>query len=151
MNLCSIQIHQGGTVIGVLIKVHVLKLNQYQNRNAFNKALVGEIRHHLKDIEKANPRCLVLASSIEGFFSTGADLTERLKLSNEETKEFVCSLRSLFNQIFFLPYPTLSAIDGYALGGGLEMALSTDIRICTKDSKLGLPETKLAIFPAYNF
>ena len=128
--------------------MHILKFGQKHNRNAFNKSMVMEFRECIQDLEKSSVRCLVLQSSIEGFFSTGADLTERLKLSNDETILFVRSLRNLFINIRQLQFPTISVIDGYALGGGLELALSTDFRICTERSKLGLPEVKLAIFPA---
>lgn len=111
--------------------------------------MVKEFQECLESLRESRPKCLVITSAIEGYFSTGADLVERLQLSNEETQLFVKSLRALFNRVYSLPYPTISAIDGYALGGGLELALSTDLRIATKKSKFGLPETRLAIFPAY--
>jgi enoyl-CoA hydratase/carnithine racemase len=57
-------------------------------------------------------------------------------------------LRRTFHHISLLSIPTIAAIDGFALGGGLELALSCDLRICSPNSSLGLPETKLAIFPA---
>jgi methylglutaconyl-CoA hydratase len=150
MRICSVYCQEGGSKIIINTKVHVLKLNQHYNRNAFNKVLVAEVEKSIEYLNQQNPRCLIVASAVEGFFSTGADLKERLELSEDETGAFVKSLRGIFNKLYNLPYPTISAIDGYALGGGLEMALSTDLRICTKSSKLGLPEVKLAIFPAYN-
>jgi enoyl-CoA hydratase/carnithine racemase len=58
-------------------------------------------------------------------------------------------LRATFQFLYSLSIPTIAAIDGYALGGGLELALSCDLRFCSTSSLLGLPETKLAIFPAY--
>ena len=75
-------------------------------------------------------------------------MKERMKLTQDETSKFVSSLRDLFFEINMLPFPVIAAINGHALGGGLELALSCDLRICQPSVKLGLPETKLGIFPA---
>ena len=65
----------------------------------------------------------------------------------EEVPKFVDSLRNAFSDIERLPQPVIAAIDGYALGGGLELALACDIRVASASSKIGLTETKLAIIP----
>ncbi|KAK4337428.1 hypothetical protein RND71_043539 [Anisodus tanguticus] len=77
----------------------------------------------------------------------GADLKERLKMKEEDVDGFVAKLRSLAFKIHQFRKPTIAALDGVALGGGLEMALACDIRVCSSDCKLGLVETRLAIFP----
>lgn len=66
----------------------------------------------------------------------------------EDIGPFVKQLRLAFTEVERLPFPVISAIDGLALGGGLELALATDIRIASENSRLGLPETQLAIIPA---
>lgn len=71
-------------------------------------------------------------------------------MSEDATEEFVARLRSTFNRIHNIPVPTFALIDGYCLGGGMEMALNCDFRIATKTSILGLPETSLAIIPGYD-
>lgn len=81
------------------------------------------------------------------FNGTGADLKERARLSQDEVKVFVNSLRDLLTKIEQLPMPVISALDGVALGGGLEMALACDIITAADTAKLGLVETKLAIIP----
>lgn len=81
-------------------------------------------------------------------FSAGADLKERAQMSPEEVEPFVDCLRSTFGRIEELSMPTIAAIDGFALGGGLEIALCCDLRYAGPAAKLGLPETKLAILPA---
>lgn len=92
----------------------------------------------------------MIASNVPGCFSAGADLKERAKMgTRKDVEDFVDQLRDTFHLIHTLEMPVIAAIDGYALGGGLELALSCDIRISSASSKLGLPETKLAIFPAY--
>lgn len=77
----------------------------------------------------------------------GADLKERASMSQEQVTTFVTNLRSLMSRIYNLPIPVIAAIDGVALGGGLELALACDMRTASKESKLGLVETKLAIIP----
>ena len=68
-------------------------------------------------------------------------------MENFEVENFVINLRKVFNMFYNIPVPTIALIDGYALGGGLELALCADIRIATKTAILGLPETGLAIIP----
>ncbi|XP_055127963.1 methylglutaconyl-CoA hydratase, mitochondrial isoform X4 [Symphalangus syndactylus] len=77
----------------------------------------------------------------------GADLKERAKMSSSEVGPFVSKIRAVINDIANLPVPTIAAIDGLALGGGLELALACDIRIAASSAKMGLVETKLAIIP----
>ncbi|KAI6702319.1 hypothetical protein NL676_011455 [Syzygium grande] len=80
-------------------------------------------------------------------FCAGADLKERKTMSPSEVQFFVNSLRLTFSSLEDLHIPTIAVIEGVALGGGLELALSCDLRICGDDAVLGLPETGLAIIP----
>jgi methylglutaconyl-CoA hydratase len=80
-------------------------------------------------------------------FCAGADLKERKGMSQLESVNFVKTLRRLFHEFSQIHCPTISLIDGATLGGGLELALSTDIRVATEQSIIGLPETSLAIIP----
>uniref|UniRef100_A0A336L1S0 CSON002960 protein n=1 Tax=Culicoides sonorensis TaxID=179676 RepID=A0A336L1S0_CULSO len=83
----------------------------------------------------------------QGVFCAGADLKERATLTLDQVSHFVTSLRKLLTDIEQLPMPVIAAIDGVALGGGLEMALACDIRIAAHNARMGLVETKLAIIP----
>lgn len=94
-----------------------------------------------------NVRVVVLRSEVPNIFCAGADLKERLTMPVNLVNKFVTSLRELMFRVYNLPVPTITALDGLALGGGMELALSTDIRIGAKNSKMGLVETKLAIIP----
>ena len=80
-------------------------------------------------------------------FCTGADLKERRTMPPAEVGPFVSSLRQMVRDFYELPVPTIAAIDGYALGGGLEFAMSADLRTVSDSAKVGLTETKLAIIP----
>ncbi|XP_078008957.1 methylglutaconyl-CoA hydratase, mitochondrial isoform X3 [Phascolarctos cinereus] len=77
----------------------------------------------------------------------GADLKERAQMNLNEVSSFVSKSRAVINEIANLPMPTIAAIDGIALGGGLELALACDIRVAASSAKMGLVETKLAIIP----
>ncbi|KAI4502691.1 hypothetical protein M0802_002603 [Mischocyttarus mexicanus] len=128
--------------------IAVLGLNRPNTRNAFGRNLLSQLIHTVSTIKQDNKlRVLIIRSLVPFVFCSGADLRERLKMDKSEVSEFVTSLRNVMNDIESIPIPVISAIDGVALGGGLELALATDIRIAALESKLGLVETKLAIIP----
>jgi len=118
--------------------------------NAMGKQLISEFNACLDALEDKSPsecRCVVLTSSSDRVFSAGADLKERATMTQEETYEFVSLLRSTMERVASLPMPVIAAVEGVALGGGLELALAADLRICAPTAVLGLPETSLAILP----
>ncbi|EFC38447.1 enoyl-CoA hydratase-like protein [Naegleria gruberi] len=101
-------------------------------------------------------RCLIINSAVKGTFCAGADLKERSQMTQTQTSQFVTKLRNLMNDIENLPIPTIAAINGYCLGGGMELSLACDFRVGVqnKDVELeklpgyyGLVETALAIIP----
>lgn len=89
----------------------------------------------------------IFFSSLLGIFCAGADLKERAKMAAHEVGPFVSMARAAIMELNNLPMPTIAALDGHALGGGLEMALSCDFRIAASNAKVGLTETRLAIIP----
>ncbi|XP_046744782.1 methylglutaconyl-CoA hydratase, mitochondrial [Diprion similis] len=128
--------------------IAVLGLNRPDNRNAFGKNLVAQFYDSLATIrEDNNVRAVIIRSMVPKVFCAGADLRERAQMQPQEVTDFVTSLRKLMNAVESLPTPVISAIDGVALGGGLELALASDIRTAANEAKMGLVETKLAIIP----
>lgn len=126
----------------------VLGLNRPATRNALGQTLVNQLNDAISCIkEDTKLRVLIVRSLVPKIFCAGADLRERVKMDNSEASKFVCFLRNIMNNIETLPTPVISAIDGIAVGGGLELALATDIRVAASEAKLGLVETKLAIIP----
>ncbi|XP_054010785.1 methylglutaconyl-CoA hydratase, mitochondrial [Hylaeus anthracinus] len=126
----------------------VLGLNRPAARNALGKNLVNQLSDAISCIkEDTKLRVLIVRSLVPKIFCAGADLRERLKMDNLEVSNFVSSLRDITNTIESLPTPVISAIDGIAVGGGLELALATDIRVAAAEAQMGLVETKLAIIP----
>jgi methylglutaconyl-CoA hydratase len=94
-----------------------------------------------------NLRVIILQSAVDRVFCAGADLKERVAMNPTEVASFVFGLRSAFTAMEQLPMPTIAAIEGAALGGGLELGMACDLRVAGDAAILGLPETSLAIIP----
>ncbi|PWA82498.1 ATP-dependent caseinolytic (Clp) protease/crotonase family protein [Artemisia annua] len=125
-----------------------IKMDRPEAKNALGKDMLRGLLNSFEAIStdsKAN--VLMICSSVPRVFCAGADLKERKAMNVSEVRAAVNSLRSTFSYLEALQIPTIAVIEGAALGGGLEMALSCDLRICGEDAKLALPETGLAIIP----
>ncbi|KAL4978238.1 ClpP/crotonase-like domain-containing protein [Aspergillus desertorum] len=131
--------------------IRVLLLNRPNARNALSRNLLTSLAQHVQSIsaEGGNgpTRALVIGSNADSAFCAGADLKERLHMTKDETNEFLAKLRGTFRDLAALPVPTISAVSSIALGGGLELALCTHLRVFGSNSTVALPETKLAIIP----
>uniref|UniRef100_A0ACB8ERS0 Uncharacterized protein n=1 Tax=Sphaerodactylus townsendi TaxID=933632 RepID=A0ACB8ERS0_9SAUR len=121
----------------------VLGINRAHSKNALNKnviKMISKVLEALKSDKKV--RTVIFRSEVPGVFCAGADLKERAKMHSSEVSSFVSRARATINDIANLPVPTIAAIDGIALGGGLELALACDIRVAGKTlagTKPGLP------------
>ncbi|KAL6572589.1 hypothetical protein OROMI_013547 [Orobanche minor] len=125
-----------------------VNLERPGTKNAIGKDMLLGLQYTLEAVTNdRTARVLMICSSVPKVFCAGADLKERKMMSPTEVQDFVNSLRSTFSYLEALNIPTIAVIEGAALGGGLEMALSCDLRICGEDAVLGLPETGLAIIP----
>ncbi|XP_043075229.1 enoyl-CoA hydratase domain-containing protein 2, mitochondrial isoform X2 [Puntigrus tetrazona] len=117
-------------------------------RNSLGRVFVGQMRELVSSLHHGTGGCAVIfKSSIPGVFCAGADLKERAQMSNPEAELFVHGLRSLMNDIAVLPVPTIAAVDGFALGGGLELALACDLRTAAHSAQMGLIETTRGLLP----
>lgn len=125
-----------------------LSLDRPSVKNAIGKDMLGGLQHSLETLSRdLSAKVMMINSSVPKVFCAGADLKERRAMSPVEAQSFVNTLRSTFTILEELSIPTIAVIEGAALGGGLEMALSCDLRICGEDAVMGLPETGLAIIP----
>ncbi|KAG5248890.1 methylglutaconyl-CoA hydratase [Salix suchowensis] len=125
-----------------------VNLDRPAAKNSIGKEMLRGLRNAFETIESdESAQVVLICSSVPKVFCAGADLKERKTMTPSEVQNFVNSLRSTFSFIEALRVPTVAVIEGVALGGGLEMALSCDLRICGEDAVLGLPETGLAIIP----
>nr|XP_039254982.1 methylglutaconyl-CoA hydratase, mitochondrial-like [Styela clava] len=126
----------------------VLGLNRPKAKNSFSKSLSQKLTQAIEDLQyEEKLRVLIIRSMIPGIFCAGADLKERATMPQSEVGPFVSRLRRLLFDMQNFAAPTIAAIDGAALGGGLEMSLGFDMRIASDNASLGLVETKLAIIP----
>lgn len=125
-----------------------VNLERPSTKNAIGRDMLRGLQYTLESVNSdRTAKVLMICSSVPKVFCAGADLKERKTMSPSEVQDFVHSLRSTFSYLEALCIPTIAVIEGAALGGGLEMALSCDLRICGEDALLGLPETGLAIIP----
>lgn len=120
--------------------------------NKLDTRTVASLSEAISVLENQSGLRALLLSSRKPAFIVGADITEFLSLfaaPAEKLTEWLHFANGIFNRLEDLPVPTLSAIQGYALGGGCECVLATDFRIATPDARIGLPETKLGIMPGF--
>lgn len=124
--------------------VAVLGINRPKALNALSRKIVDDIGEAVAQVAADETvRALLIYS--EKNFAAGADIGDMVECSEDEAKAFVFS--PVYNQIEALQIPTIAAIDGFALGGGLELALTCDIRFAAETAKMGFPEINLGIMP----
>lgn len=121
-----------------------VQLHRPEVRNAIDQTMVDELHAVCEALEK-RPRILILAGS-SGVFASGADIAQLRERRRDDALAGINS--SLFARIARLPMPVIAALDGYALGGGAELAYAADFRIGTPSLKIGNPETGLGILAA---
>ncbi len=112
---------------------------QGSSTNTLGSAPMRELNDCLAEIEAAKPRAVILRSAKDGGFVAGADITEFAGLTDlEQAYQLVRAGQQVFDRLEALPMPTVAAIHGFALGGGLELALACDYRVGADDGKLNL-------------
>ncbi|KAH1166623.1 enoyl-CoA hydratase domain-containing protein 2, mitochondrial isoform X1 [Mauremys mutica] len=138
-----VNVHGGGSS-----GIAEILMNRAHARNSLGRVLVNELFRVLESLRcDERIRVVVFKSEVKGVFCAGADLKERAQMNDTEVGHFVHRLRSLMDEIAALPMPTIAAIEGYALGGGLELALACDLRIAASSAKMGLIETTRGLLP----
>ncbi len=127
-----------------------ITFNRPKVLNALNRKTVEELRDALQDArDDSSVRVLILTGAGEKSFVAGADISELAERTPVDGKDFSLFGQSVFHLLETLGKPSICAINGFALGGGCELALSCTIRLASKTAKLGQPEVKLGIIPGY--
>ncbi len=131
--------------------IRFITINRPSQLNALNKQTIDELHIALGDAENdENVRVIILTGSGEKAFVAGADIKEFANFSIEEGKLLSAEGHTkLFNFVENLTKPVIAAVNGFALGGGLELAMSAHFRIASETAKLGLPEVSLGVIPGY--
>jgi len=128
--------------------IGIIKLNRSNELNALNFPLLVQLGEIIEELQQSTKEIRVVLLTAEGrAFCAGADLKERRTLSEQEVRRNLRKSREVISALEKLEQPTIAAINGYAFGGGLEMALACDFRFAVGEAKLGLPEVGLGIIP----
>lgn len=129
--------------------VAVLTINRPKALNALNSAVLDEINEAIDAIDLDTVRALILTGAGEKSFVAGADIGEMSTLTKAEGEAFGKKGNDVFRKIETLPIPVICAINGFALGGGCEISMACDIRICSENAVFGQPEVGLGITPGF--
>ena len=129
--------------------VAVLTIDRPKALNALNSAVLEELDAAISAIDLDAVRALVITGSGDKSFVAGADIGEMSTLTKAEGEAFGKKGNDVFRKIETLPIPVIAAVNGFALGGGNELAMSCDIRICSDNAVFGQPEVGLGITPGF--
>lgn len=129
--------------------VGIITINRPEALNALNSAVLDELNGCLDGIDTNVVRAIVLTGAGSKSFVAGADIGEMSKLSPAEGEAFGKKGNDVFRKIETFPIPVIAAVNGFALGGGCEIAMSCDIRICSDNAMFGQPEVGLGITPGF--
>ncbi|MCC7332702.1 MAG: enoyl-CoA hydratase/isomerase family protein [Flavobacteriales bacterium] len=132
-------------------KIAILTINRPSQLNALNKETISELSNAFLELEKnAQIKVIILTGAGEKAFVAGADIKEFFQFNVAQGKELSAEgHRKLFDLVENLSKPVIAAVNGFALGGGLELAMSCHFRIASDNAKLGLPEVTLGVIPGY--
>jgi enoyl-CoA hydratase len=127
----------------------LITLNRPDALNALNIALLGELGRAFDDVAADNARALLITGSGGKAFCAGADIKELAGRTAAEHKRGMEYGQSIYAKLDALRIPSVAIVNGYAFGGGLELALACTFRLATSNARMGLPEIKLGIIPGY--
>lgn len=128
--------------------IATVRLNRAEVGNALSFLTLLQLREYTHEIAyRRDIRVVVITGAGEKSFCAGADLKERKTMSEQQVRQFLATIRDTFTEIAELPQPVICAMNGFAFGGGLELALACDLRIVEDHVQLGLTETSLGIIP----
>lgn len=127
----------------------ILTINREKALNALNSQVLEELDAALDAVNLDEVRCLILTGAGQKSFVAGADIGEMSTLTKAEGEAFGKKGNDVFRKLETFPIPVIAAINGFALGGGCEISMSCDIRICSDNAVFGQPEVGLGITPGF--
>lgn len=129
--------------------VATITINRPKALNALNSQVLDELDQVLNAVDLNTVRCLILIGAGDKSFVAGADIGEMSTLTKAEGETFGKKGNDVFRKLETFPIPVIAAINGFALGGGCEISMSCDIRICSDNAMFGQPEVGLGITPGF--
>ena len=130
-------------------EISIITISRPKALNALNSKVLDELSQALDEIDPSKTRALIITGEGEKSFVAGADISEMSSLSKKEAQEFSIKGNKVFRKIETLEIPVIAAINGFALGGGCELSLSCDIRLCAENAIFWQPEVGLGITPGF--
>ena len=130
-------------------QIGIITINRPKALNALNSAVLDELDKTLDAVDQEAIRCLILTGAGEKSFVAGADIGEMSTLTKAEGEAVGKKGNDVFRKLETFPIPVIAAVNGFALGGGCEISMSCDIRICSENAVFGQPEVGLGITPGF--
>ena len=130
-------------------QIGVLTINRPEALNALNDQVVSQLDTVLDSIDLNTIRCVIVTGAGKKAFVAGADIGEMSSLTKAEGEAFGKKGNDVFRKLETFPIPVIAAVNGFALGGGCEISMSCDIRICSENAVFGQPEVGLGITPGF--
>lgn len=130
-------------------QVGIITINREKALNALNSTVLDELDQTLDAVNVDEVRCLILTGAGQKSFVAGADIGEMSTLTKAEGEAFGKKGNDVFRKLETFPLPVIAAVNGFALGGGCEISMSCDIRICSDNAVFGQPEVGLGITPGF--
>ena len=127
----------------------ILRLDRPQALNALNAQVLDDLDSALDAVDLDAVRCLIFTGAGDKAFAAGADIAAMANMTEEEAAAFSRRGNEVFRRIETFPLPTIAAVSGYALGGGCELSMACDIRLCSENAVFGQPEVTLGITPGF--
>jgi enoyl-CoA hydratase len=128
--------------------IGIVTLNRPEALNALNSAVYTELYDVFEAMENDDEvRAVILTGSGEKAFAAGSDVVEMQNMDTIAAQKFMATIRKASDRIYSLSKPTIAAINGYALGGGCELSMCCDLRICSEKARFGQPEINLGLIP----
>lgn len=129
--------------------IGIITIDRPEALNALNSSVLDDLEKVIDSIDISSVRAVIITGSGSKSFVAGADIGEMSTMTPDEGRAYGVKGNDLFLKIENLPVPVIAAVNGYCLGGGNELAMSCDIRICSENAVFGQPETGLGITPGY--
>ena len=131
-------------------KTAVLTINRPEALNALNSQVLSDLKAALDELKKeADLRCLIITGAGPKSFVAGADIGEMSTMNPKKGEAFGIAGNKVMSQLASFPCPVIAAVNGYALGGGFELALACDLRLASEKARFAFPETGLGITPGF--